>query len=242
MPTQTGVQVRNLAVSLGCLFIPLFPQQTPSVTKSSWLFYIFFFFFWFVTFSLLFWYIQKNRWSRHLSLMLWLKSISLVTNIQVTKYLSASQKALLKIPPYELYFCSFTRVVSVLTCICVCVCVCVCVCNIHTCNIHVTHTHIYKSGQRSNFIYLFLAVLSLHCCTGFSLAAVSRVTLHCGTWASHCGGFSYCRALALGCVGFSSCSSWGLERRLSSCGHGLGCPKACGLFLDQGLDPCLLHW
>ena len=127
MPTQTGVQVRNLAVSLGCLFIPLFPQQTPSVTKSSWLFYIFFFFFWFVTFSLLFWYIQKNRWSRHLSLMLWLKSISLVTNIQVTKYLSASQKALLKIPPYELYFCSFTRVVSVLTCICVCVCVCVCV-------------------------------------------------------------------------------------------------------------------
>ena len=84
-----------------------------------------FFFFWFVTFSLLFWYIQKNRWSRHLSLMLWLKSISLVTNIQVTKYLSASQKALLKIPPYELYFCSFTRVVSVLTCICVCVCVCV---------------------------------------------------------------------------------------------------------------------
>lgn len=43
MPTQTGVQVRTLAVSLGCLFIPLFPQQTPSVTKSSWFFYIFFF-------------------------------------------------------------------------------------------------------------------------------------------------------------------------------------------------------
>lgn len=45
IPTQTGVQVRNLAVSLGCLFISLFPQQTPSVTESSWLFKIFFFFF-----------------------------------------------------------------------------------------------------------------------------------------------------------------------------------------------------
>ena len=24
--------------------------------------------------------------------------------------------------------------------------------------------------------------------------------------------------------------------------HGLSCPAACGLFLDQGLNPNLLHW
>ena len=23
--------------------------------------------------------------------------------------------------------------------------------------------------------------------------------------------------------------------------HGLSCPSACGIFLDQGLNPCLLH-
>ena len=25
-------------------------------------------------------------------------------------------------------------------------------------------------------------------------------------------------------------------------GHGLCCPVACGIFLDQGLNPCPLHW
>ena len=56
----------------------------------------------------------------------------------------------------------------------------------------------------------------------------------CGEWgllpsgsvlASHYGGFSYCRAQALGPagislwhVGFSSCSSRALERRLNDCG------------------------
>ena len=36
--------------------------------------------------------------------------------------------------------------------------------------------------------------------------------------ASHCGGFSCCRALAPGSSGFSSCGSRTLERRISSCG------------------------
>ena len=59
------------------------------------------------------------------------------------------------------------------------------------------------------FFNLFLATLGLRCCM----------------WASHCGGFSCCRARALGtwasvavAHGFSSCGSRALERRLSSCG------------------------
>ena len=36
-----------------------------------------------------------------------------------------------------------------------------------------------------------------------------------GAQASHCGGFSCCRARILGCVDFSSCVSWTLEYRLS---------------------------
>ena len=50
-------------------------------------------------------------------------------------------------------------------------------------------------------------------------------TLHCGEQVSHCGGFSSCRAWALGvgasvvvARGLSSCGSWALEHRLSSCG------------------------
>ena len=49
--------------------------------------------------------------------------------------------------------------------------------------------------------YYFLAVLGLHCCTGFSLVATSRgggYSLGCGGWASHCSGFSCCRVWALG--------------------------------------------
>ena len=50
-------------------------------------------------------------------------------------------------------------------------------------------------------------------------------TLCCGAWASHCGGFSCCKAQALGtrasvfvAHGLSSCGSWALEHRLSSFG------------------------
>ena len=64
-------------------------------------------------------------------------------------------------------------------------------------------------------------------------------TLRCGALASHCGGFSCCRAGAVGTLasvvvahGLSSCSSRALERRLSSCGtraslfHGMwGLPR-----------------
>ena len=40
--------------------------------------------------------------------------------------------------------------------------------------------------------------------------------------------FSCCRAQALGHTGFSSCA------------HGLSCPMACGIFPDQGSNPCPL--
>ena len=58
-------------------------------------------------------------------------------------------------------------------------------------------------------IYLFMAALGLRC----------------SAWASHCGGFSCCRAWALGTQasvvvahGLRSCGLRALERKLSSCG------------------------
>ena len=73
--------------------------------------------------------------------------------------------------------------------------------------------------------------------------------------------FNFCLFI-LGCTGslllcgfFSSCDKWGLLlqytvpslRRLllllsSSCGSGLCCSAACGIFPDQGLNQCWLHW
>ena len=70
---------------------------------------------------------------------------------------------------------------------------------------------------------------------------------------SHCSDFS-CGAQVLESMGFSrasvvaargldSCSPGALEQRLNSCGAlaSLLC-VVCGVFLDQGSNPCLLHW
>ena len=51
------------------------------------------------------------------------------------------------------------------------------------------------------------------------------------------------------CVGFSSCDMWAsvvVVRELQSAGsvvvaHGLSCSAACGIFTDQGSNPCPLH-
>ena len=51
-------------------------------------------------------------------------------------------------------------------------------------------------------MYVCMAVLL---CVDFLQLRQAGATLRCGAWASHCGGFSCCRAQAL-------------ERRLSSCG------------------------
>ena len=59
------------------------------------------------------------------------------------------------------------------------------------------------------YFYLFLAVVGLHCCVGFSVVVVSRGAYSsCGARASHCSGFSCCRAWALGYKGFSSRGAW----------------------------------
>ena len=37
-------------------------------------------------------------------------------------------------------------------------------------------------------------------------------------------------------------ASLAAEHSVSSCVTGLSCPEAYGIFLEQGLNPCLLHW
>ena len=59
----------------------------------------------------------------------------------------------------------------------------------------------------------------------------------CGVQASHCGGFSCCRAWAPGHLGFSPCGSQALEHRLSGCGT-----QAPLLHRWDLPGPSLRHW
>ena len=57
-------------------------------------------------------------------------------------------------------------------------------------------------------IYFFWSELGLCCCAwAFSNFGEQWLLSSCSAWASHCGGFSCCRAGALGHVGFSSCGT-----------------------------------
>ena len=88
-----------------------------------------------------------------------------------------------------------------------------------------------KSGALNNsFIYLFLAVLGLHSCMAFSNYRKWGLLSSCCVTVSYCGGFSCCRAWALGHTGSAA-----VEHRLS-------CSKVYGIFMDQGSKPYLLYW
>ena len=80
------------------------------------------------------------------------------------------------------------------------------------------------------YLYLFLAVLGLRFVRGLSLVAASG-----GHSSSRCAGLSLSRPLPLRGTG---------SRRAGSVvvAHGPSCSAACGIFPDQGSNPCPLHW
>ena len=59
------------------------------------------------------------------------------------------------------------------------------------------------------YIFIYFAALGLHCCTqAFSSCGEWGLFSSCGKRASHCSGFSCCRARVLGCAGVRSCGVW----------------------------------
>ena len=79
------------------------------------------------------------------------------------------------------------------------------------------------------FMYLFMAVLGLHCCAWtFS---------SCGRWDSS---LIAVHVLLIGVVSLEH----GLQSMQASVvvTHGLSCSMACGIFTDQGSNSCPLHW
>ena len=84
-----------------------------------------------------------------------------------------------------------------------------------------------------NFVYLFLAVLGLCCCTGSSLVMEPRR----GGLLSGCN----VRLLLLQSTGLGCAGTQALERSLDTCSAQLSCSEARGIFLEQGSNPCHLH-
>ena len=78
-------------------------------------------------------------------------------------------------------------------------------------------------------IFYFSATLSLLCCTPASSGFREQGRLFIAV-CRLCGRSSCCRARAVGHVGSVVAV------------HGLCCSTACGIFPDQGLNPCTLHY
>ena len=87
--------------------------------------------------------------------------------------------------------------------------------------------YIFVYSVSSLFFFIILFIYYLFCAGSsllrrfFSTCGERGWLSSCGMQASHHGGFSYCRAQAPGCLGFSRRGSWALEHRLNRCGTGL---------------------
>ena len=88
--------------------------------------------------------------------------------------------------------------------------------------IHTNVTTFFLLKFISNSVLAVKKIIYIFGCTGsllllrLSLVAESGGTLWVHVRASHCGGFSSCRAWALGHAGFSSCSTWAQQLWLPS--------------------------
>ena len=85
------------------------------------------------------------------------------------------------------------------------------------------------------FIILFYFIYFWLCWVFVSVRGLSLVAASGGHSSSRCAGLSLSRPLLLWSTG---------SRRAGSAvvAHGLSCSAACGIFPDQGSNPCPLHW
>ena len=93
-----------------------------------------------------------------------------------------------------------------------------------------------------NYLFIFGCAGSFLLCGLFSSFSKKRILSSCSAQASHWDGFSHCRAQSLGGMG-----SVVVAARLYSTDSvvivlRLRCSVSCGIFPDQGLNPCLLLW
>ena len=89
-------------------------------------------------------------------------------------------------------------------------------------------------GQFTSF-YFYLFIYFWLCWVFVSVRGLSPVAASGGHSSSQCAGLSLSRPLLLRSTG-SRCAGSVIVA------HGLSCSAACGIFPDQGSNPCPLHW
>ena len=89
--------------------------------------------------------------------------------------------------------------------------------------------------KTSLFFFFFLFIYFWLCWVFVAVRGLSPVAASGGHSSSRCAGLSLPRPLLLRSTG---------SRRAGSVvvAHGLSCSAACGIFSDQGSNPCPLHW
>ena len=97
--------------------------------------------------------------------------------------------------------------------------------------------HVVANVSQNIYLWLCWVFIALQ-----AFSSCSKLGLFFVAVRGHCGGSSYCGALALGCVG-SIVVAPGLQSTGSVVvAHGLSCSVARGIVLDQRSNPCLLYW
>ena len=86
-----------------------------------------------------------------------------------------------------------------------------------------------------SYLFIYLFIYFWLCWVFVSVQGLSLVAASGGHSSSQCAGLSPLRPLLLRSTG---------SRRSGSVvvAHGPSCSAACGIFPDQGLNPCSLHW
>ena len=92
-----------------------------------------------------------------------------------------------------------------------------------------------KNDSSFNSFLIYLFIYLRLCWVFVSVRGLSLVVASGGHSLSRCAGLSLSRPRSLRSTG---------SRRAGSAivAHGLSCSAACGIFPDQGSNPCLLHW
>ena len=92
-----------------------------------------------------------------------------------------------------------------------------------------------RAGQGFFFFLIYLFIYFWLCWVFVSVRGLSLVVASGGHSSSRCAGLSLLRPLLLRSTG-----SWRAGSVVVA--HGPSCSVACGIFPDQGLNPCALHW
>ena len=93
------------------------------------------------------------------------------------------------------------------------------------------HSFIYLSIYLSIYLFIYLWL----CWVFVSVRGLSLVAASGGHSSSRCAGLSLSRPLLLQSTGSRHAGSIIVA-------HGSSCSAACGIFPDQGSNPCPLHW